>query len=695
MFRLIGFRWLLFLLVSSEVFAIAVEDALPAVSKDQVQSGQLLFEQANSKAFLQAPMLQSSAEINIKGIVANVNVTQSFQNTTKQWQHASYVFPLPENAAINQFRMRVGEREIVGEIKEKKAAKAIYEQAKTKGKKAALMRQYRANLFSTRVANIPPGESIEVNFEYFQQIDYESGELKIHFPMTITPRFQPQQPLDNQYAEDALPEMLYRQTDGENSSGPGQKIDLTVNLDAGSELRFVKSLNHSMMIQASDLGRYKLELKDHRLDKDFALVWQYKNRPLPQLINFNDEFQGDRYGLLLVIPPQLGNGNETESTDSRELILIIDSSGSMSGNSIVQARAAALYALQTLGDNDTFQIIEFDNNARKLFSSPRPATQQNKQVAKRWINRLKANGGTNIASAFNLVFNSDGSERSTGELQQVVFLTDGAVGNEAELFRHIEKNLGNRRLFTVGLGSAPNRYFMKRAAIIGRGSYQIINDPKNLAEEMSRLFKKLSHPVLSNLYLQLDNQNVEIDYSPNPIPELYAGEPLVLTYRIASNTAEGKESSTADGILSGTLMGQEWRQAIGDLNAAQLENHLTPEDYSSVSALATLWARAQIADMHQQLMLYDDTSQKQKITDLALRFSLVSPFTSFVAVEQQVSRPSGTDASNKQIVNNLPSGQRLPGTALNWQWQFYAGLLLAFVSVLMWLLSRWRLSAVS
>ena len=508
--------------------------------------------------------------------------------------------------------------------------------------------------------------------------------------MTVTPRFQPDRALDTQFAEDPLPAMVFVQTTDEQQTGSEPKINLTVNIDAGSELKLLKSLNHSMMIQQPSQGQYELSLKDHHPDKDFALVWQYADHPMPKVINFSEEFEGDHYGLLLVIPPQFEQKTQFDSPASRQLVLIIDTSGSMAGNSIVQARSAALYALQTLKSTDTLQIIEFDNNARKLFAAPVLATPQNKSTAQRWISRLKANGGTNIAAAFDLVFAGSKDESHSGELQQVVFLTDGAVSNEAELFRHIENNLGNRRLFTVGLGSAPNRYFMKRAANIGRGSYQIINDPNNLAAEMRRLFNKLSHPVLSNIDFQSTDPEVDIAYSPDPIPELYAGEPLILSYRLASDDSRGKEHRRVDGVLKGWLKGREWLQTIEDLKSPQSNDQLSPRADNSLSALATMWARKQIADKHQRLMLYNDLSQKQEITDLALKFSLVSPFTSFVAVEKQRSRPQGIDASNKRLANTLPSGQRLPNTALNWQWRLYLGLLVAIVAVLMLMACRMR-----
>jgi len=730
------------------------------VSLNDVSSGTLLFKQTDNKQFLQAPQLKTEVEIEINGMVANVRVRQKFTNTSNDWQHGVYAFPLPDNAAINQLEMRIGERVIIGEVQEKKQARQTFNNAKKSGRKAALIEQHRPNLFTTTIANIPPHKEVEIELSYFQQVDYQAealisrlkgnannvtqGEFSLHFPMVITPRYQPTDAKISHalQGDNSLPDLMFQAED--------KFIDLSVNLFAGAALDQLNSINHSLISTQQEVGNYSLKLVNQPMKKDFKLTWQYSQQTLPQVLNFQQTYQDKKYGLLMVLPG-LSALNDNNIKPLRELTFILDTSGSMAGDSLAQAKQAFKYALTSLNERDSFQLIAFNSYPTQLFKEPVSANDENKKKAWDFVLALESTGGTEIKSALDLALSEgvstlENSVKSTMEntashkkinrsekLQQIVFLTDGAVGNEAEIFSEIKNKIGNKRLFTVGLGTAPNRYFMKKAAEIGRGSYQFISNHSELVKEMDRLFTKLSQPVLTDLSISLNDPNgittvkgvskSNLQTTPNPIPDVYAGEPLFLSYQLSG--LQGKEGQS-DSLLSGIYQGSAWSVTIENyqeenaeasaitrqtllsrskLNSkpkseskpqSKVDTHSTPDSDAKINAktkleasippLATLWARRKIADHYRQLMLFRDAEAKANIIELALKYNLVTPFTSLVAVEKEISRPPNQTATAKQLTNTLPAGQKLPSTALNWQWQFNGALCLLIMSLISLLL---------
>lgn len=628
---------------------------------DDVSSGALLFKQVGSEWFLQAPQLKTMVDMRIKGIVANVTVKQKFTNTSNEWQHAIYAFPLPDNSAVNQLKIKVAERVIIGQIQEKKKALKTYNKAKKNGQKAALVQQVRPNLFTTDVANIPPHESIEVELTYFQQIDYQVGLFSLHFPMAITPRYQPTNAVNNPLND--LPNLIFQaRNTNSTATGTTQLIDLNVSLSSGAELALLNSVNHDVTAtyhpnvkdRESDqaTGYYSLNLTNQVMQKEFKLIWQYQRKALPQVLNFKQDYKDNQYGLLMVLPGL----HKAEKQSSRELTFILDTSGSMSGQSMAQAKQAFKYALTSLNENDSFQLISFNSFPTRLFQLPVVATKANKDNAWHYVSALRADGGTEIMSALAMALGEMSSPND--RLKQIVFLTDGAVGNEADIFSYIANNISDKRLFTVGLGTAPNRYFMKKAAEIGRGSYQFISDHRELTKGMQLLFSKLSHPVLTDLKLSLNEPNATILTAPDPIPDVYQNEPLFLSYQI--------NGGQTDSLLTGIYNGEPWSLPIELGDDITMVESLKPAFESHIPAIATLWARRKIADYFRDLMLYKMPESKTNIIDLALGFHLVTPFTSLVAVEEKTSRPHHLNANAKQLKNNLPAGQKLPPTALNW-----------------------------
>lgn len=661
------------------------KDNLPEVSINETQTGQLLFKQTGNQKFLQAPQLNTTITMDIQGIVANNHVQQTFTNTTNEWQHATYVFPLPPNAAVNQLTINVGERRINGVIQEKQQAKRTFKQAQQHGKKAALVEQLRSNLFTSHIANIPPNETIEISLTYFQPVKIDNEKFSIHFPMTITPRYTPAGENFN-----PLPNMQFANTPAENTA----KIDLTVSLNAGATLESIQSLNHPLLIKQTTPGVFSMALKTQPLDQDFELTWRYKQSNTPQIINFEETYQNNDYGLFMLMPGL----NKPGTLPKRDLIFVLDKSGSMAGSSIEQAKLAFKHALDSLRPSDTFQLITFDNTAARFFENSVAATPFNKNTAWQYAANIHANGGTNIQSAMALAFNNkvrintlhpqnrQENNEDNNTLAQIVFLTDGAVGNEAEIFKSIANNIHNKRLFTVGLGAAPNRYFMNKAAQIGRGSYQIIQNKNTLAAEMNKLFTKLRSPVLTNISITTKPTDNTFTVSPSPIPDVYAGSPIFISYKKVANQQNRGEHTKA--LITAHYQNKPWQLPLTLKTSTQgvKSNTFT----SNIPAIATLWARRNIDAWYDKLMLQGDSQAQEKITQLGLAFNLVTPFTSLVAVEEKVSRLVHEKAQHKQLKNSLPTRQQLPSTSLNLWWQAYLAFCVLCIALFIHLIPRLR-----
>lgn len=595
-----------------------------------------------------ALLLRTDVGIRVGGPLARSRVTQSFRNTSEHWREGIYVFPLPEDSAVDRLRIRVGERVIEGEIQPRDTALRHYQQARDRGQRTALVEQERPNIFTAHVANIAPGEEIEVVIEYQQSLGYERvgdhgeyGEYGLRFPMVVAPRYMPGSPTEMALARpqrgwardtDAVPDASrisppLRHAD----EGGGHPVSITVDIEAGVPLGHIESPHHAIEVRKLSATRHIVTLTEHSVpaDRDFELRWRLAPGKAPAASLFVEHGARRDYALLMLAPPVLQNVAERIP---RETILVVDTSGSMHGTSIDQAREGLLFALERLGPDDSFNLIEFNSFTHALFEHAQPATAANKAEATRWIGRLRANGGTEMAAALTRAL--DG-RRSQERLRQVVFLTDGAVGNEQALFELIERRLGDSRLFTVGIGSAPNSHFMRNAARHGRGSFTYIGSVDEVREQMSALFAKLEAPTLRDIEVRWTS--AAADDPALPVPDLYLGEPVVVTASL--NNAEGVVT------VSGRLGDVPWQTTI-DLGDAHL-----------VEGVGTLWARRRIDTLLDSLGRGGDAeSVRIEATALALEHRLVSRYTSLVAIATSPARPGQAGLQTDEVPASLPSG---------------------------------------
>lgn len=650
--RLLGLT--LCLLLMSPILVAEPSPVGEPLNLNEVESGQLLLSDPRQQDLkYAAPLLHTDVDIKVTGVIARARVQQEFTNPGAEWVNGIYVFPLPETAAVDSLKMHIGERIIEGQIARKEAARKTFAKAKAEGKKASLVEQHRANLFTTRVANIAPGETVRIEITYQQTVAYDAGWFSLRFPLTLGVRYIPGHKTlrgfdgggwafnTNEVADAS--EITPPVTAG--AEGHSNPVEIKVSLNAGMPLRTIKSPYHAIQQREEDSHRYIITLEHGPVpaDRDFELRFQPQPQHAPRAAFFRDDYAGEQYGLLMLVPPELTWVKQHRV--SREVIYVIDTSGSMQGSSLTQAKAALKYGLSRLSANDYFNVVQFNSVTSSLSPVALPATPANINAASAYIGQLHATGGTEIAGALNAVLNG---QAETARMRQVVFLTDGSVGNEAALFKLIDQRLGGSRLFTVGIGSAPNSYFMREAAHVGRGTFTYVGKLDEVQQKMRSLFEKLEFPVLTDLRLEAMAGKLEL--ATKRIADLYVHEPLMLSFK-ADELKRLK--------VSGRMLGKVWSTEVPMAGGGR-ENGLNK-----------LWARQRIAAMERSLSRgADRTEVAEQIAVLGLAHHLVTAQTSLVAVDVTPTRESQASSRDARVANKMPAGwdmavpgPRLPQTA--------------------------------
>ena len=611
------------------------------VTHEDLDRGGFAFRTAEGDLAL-APVLASEADYQVNGILARARITQHFMNPYAEWQEGIYVFPLPETAAVDTLVMRIGDKVIEGQIKPRKQARIEYDEASAAGRQAGLVDQERPNIFTALVANIAPGASMSIEIEYQHKVDVYDGEYSLRLPLVVGPRYVPPKPLlaliNNEpgvflvpAAEDADRITPPVRDPSEGSINP---VHLTVTLAPGFPLATIDSSSHKLEIISNQDGSYIITSAEGVVpaDKDFELTWTPELDTAPQVSLFKEEADGEIYLLGMVTPPSIEDRIDIPRVP-REVIFVIDTSGSMSGTSMPQAKEALQLALRRLQPQDSFNIIRFSDDASALFDAAMPADRKHVLIALSYASSLDSGGGTEMLPALKLALQD---QPSTGHLKQIVFITDGSVGNEAELFEVVASNMGDSRLFAVGIGSAPNGYFMRKASELGRGSFTIIDDMNEVAERMSDLFATLERPMVTDLTFSWPGTK-KVSVYPDPLPDLYAGQPLIFTARMREGT---------DAIsISGQVSGDVWSTSL-------------PVDKARPSeGIAKLWALDRIDDLNNRVFEGADADFiKKRVTGLALDFGLLTKHTSMVAIDVTPVRPIEEALATHEISTNLPNG---------------------------------------
>ena len=614
--------------------ALAQADTL---SPAAATSGTLLLRtpsEENPNALTKALRLETNVDISVTGPIARARVTQTFRNTTARAVEGLYAFPLPGAAKVDALSMNIGERIVKGEIKPRAEAHRMYRAAKNAGMKASLASQRRRNVFISAVTNIGPGEEITIRIEYQELLRGKGGVYSLRFPLTTAPRSTLGPNLRHVKLDGRAGVPGPNPRAGGRESEKNNLVSLQVRLDSGFPLGRVSSATHEIALRRPDDETAFLALSQvtARPDRDFELTWAPKDMAVPLASAFQEQIGENGYVLAMLTPPETG---AAPASPSREVIFAIDTSGSMAGTGIQQARQSVVMALERLKPGDHFNIIRFDASFESAFDEPVALTQKSLAAATKFVTGLEAHGGTQIMPALAAAL-EDKRKKDTRRVRQVVFLTDGEISNEAELLSLLAAKRGRSRLFFVGIGPAPNAFLMRRAAEIGRGSFVHISSQAQIGERLTELFTRLERPVITDLKLGWA-PGLRADAWPSPLPDLYAGEPIVIAARVSS--------LKGDLTVSGKIAGKPWTRTVV-LSAARQGR-----------GIGKFWARQKIASLETRRYAGQPASDvNAAIEAVALEHSLISRMTSMVPMDITPPRPQDQPLASEELPVILPAG---------------------------------------
>ena len=598
------------------------------------------------------PLQHTSVVIDVSGNLQRATVRQVYGNPYDTVIEAVYTFPLPQSGAVDRMNMWIGDRLIVGKIHERELARQIYDEAIAAGQTASLLEQERPNIFTQSVGNILPGDSIVIEISYVAPVEYDDGEYELVFPMVVGPRFVPSgefiRTVFGMYEVATSVEDADRITPPVVPEGTraGYDIDLELNLNPGVAIQSYRSLNHDVDtgILWNGTVRVELENEDEIPNRDF--VFRYTtaaDRIQSGVIAHNGEMGGH---FMLILQPDADVS--VDEITPKEMFFVVDCSGSMSGQPMEVAKETVRQFVAGMNPDDTFQIMRFSETASSMSRAPLSNTESNVQQGIAYINAMSGTGGTMMIEGVRAAI---GYPEDPERMRFVIFLTDGFIGNEAEILGELRSTLGeNTRLFSIGVGSSPNRYLIEGLAEEGRGHAYYVGLNEDPDEAVSNIYDKINDPYLVGIDVDWGDLQVH-DIYPSLIPDLYAGEPLVVVGRY-----DGSGTETVR--LTGTVAGQRWSQELDVTLPARQEAN---------DVIATLWARKKIHDLTRDMYdSYGYITQDQdiidEITDTALDYQIMSEYTAFVAVSEEVrTDPDSGEPVTVQVPVNMPEGVSYEG----------------------------------
>ena len=585
------------------------------------------------------PLLSSHYSVDIQGDLATVHLQQQFANPTQTPLNAQYLFPLNQDAAVYAMQMQVGDETVTAQIHRTEEAKTQFEQAKQEGKAAAMLEQHRPNMFTQNLANLMPGKPITVNLSYTQHVPRLDGQYELVLPLVVGPRYQPAQTTTattnntqpdstaafGKWELQALP--AYPPVTGLDvpTTVEAERVGITVRLQAGMPINAISSQTHAIEIGKVDERNQQITLSKGKVidNRDFVLHYHLSGSEVQAGLLTHQDERGHFFSLLLE-PPAIPA--PTHITP-REMVFVLDTSGSMSGQPLDASKAFMLHALKHLRPEDTFRVIDFSSSPREFSSQPLPATASNLNDGLQHVSGLEASGGTEIEPAIQQAF---APAVPTGSLRIVVFLTDGYIGNEADVLARIHQSRGDARIYALGVGTSVNRYLLDEMARAGRGFSRYLDPTKDTQDQAIQFANRLETPVMTDIQIDWGGMQVE-GITPAVLPDLFTGDSL----RMLGKILNPEHAHTLK--VSGKVNGQQASMAL-QLPVQQADN-------SHSKAIPLIWARSQIADWMREFNLpaglvrhsdMQDDQLKQRITRLGLDYSLMTQWTSFLAVSSKV-----------------------------------------------------------
>lgn len=596
----------------------------------------------------EAVQLDATMQVEVSGLLAQMSLTQTFRNTRNAWMQARYLFPLPESATVQSLVINVDGRTIHGKIMEREAAQKTFTQASENGQITALVEQQRPNLFTMDVATIAPGSELSVELIIMLPVQIDRQFRSLTLPTTHTPRY-----INKQTPNAAAVHGAFTTS----SSQRGPRLTMNATIEGLTDYSRVTSDTHSLNATAASVA-----LQNVPMDKDLVIKWPADYADTAKSLIYISEHGKEQYAQILLNPP---SNPSVENTVRRELIIVVDKSGSMAGESMDAARKALQFSIDSLKPEDTFNIIAFDDQSYPLFQSTLAADDTNLKLAHRFIRNLDADGGTEMRESLRFALRAKINPDDT-RLRQVVFLTDGSVGYEDALLLEIQRQLGKSRLFTIGIGSAPNQWFLEKAAQIGRGVFLTIPDSGAAADAIQLLLTNLKNPVITDIDVQFIGGKGEIH--PNPIADLYADKPQIMVAKIDAQVRNILVSGNQ--WLDGEIVRWQQRldiptQATTHAEANNSLESVVPTLPETVPSAKLFWARLKVESLlDEQRYAADNDVNKQQILQLALNAQLVTPYTSFVAVEQKPVRTENEPLAKTEVASLVPHGNTMMELAM-------------------------------
>ena len=581
------------------------------------------------------PLQAIDVDATLTGLVARVALTQTFGNRFDQPLEASYIFPLPDRAAVTEFRMEVGERVVEGVLKERGQARADYDTAVREGRRASIAEEERSGVFTMRVGNLLPGERVTVRLVMTGPLPWDEGEATFRFPLVVAPRYIPGVPLEGEPVglgtepdTDAVPDAS-RITPPVLLPGFPNPVDLSIKVQidpAGLKLGAVRSSLHAVVEEDRDGVRTVRVEPGERANRDLVLRVATGSGSVATGLTAVEDAEGGRGTFALTLLPPVG----TDAASPRDLVFVLDRSGSMGGWKMVAARRAVAKMVDSLTERDRFALLAFDNvietpvDGNGLWVAGDHARFQ----AVEFLSRLEARGGTEMAAplarALDLL-TGPAAEGPAGRDLVLVLVTDGQVGNEDQILRLLAPRLGGVLVYTVGVDTAVNEGFLRRLAGLGGGACELVESEDRLDAVMDRVHRRIGTPVLTDL--ELEPAGLAVDrgsLAPRRLPDLFAGSPLLVSGRFDGGpggavTVRGRDAA-----------GQPWSATV-------------PATRGDTPALAATWARAHLRDLEDRYATdpSPDRELERRIVETSLRFGVLCRFTAFVAADVRVVNEGG------------------------------------------------------
>ena len=568
--------------------------------------------------------------------VAAVTVEQKFGNPFSDPIEAVYVFPLAGGSAVSRFEMQIGQRVVRGRIEERGKARREYAEALDQGKRAALLEQERDDVFTVQVGNVMPGDEVTVRLTYSERLPFfEDGRTELRLPLVVAPRYVAGEELPRAQAgqgvvrdTSSVPDAS-RITPPRLAKGFDPKVTLAMEVDLFGGFTDLACSQHAVRTSSGpESAKVSLSREREPLDRDFVLRWRLAGEQVKSQVLAHGGF-----ALLSVLPP----ARDGFLGAARDVVFVLDRSGSMQGSKMASASRACALLLRTMGPRDRFAMLAFDEVVERMPGGFQQADEGSIERGERWLRNLEARGGTELDSAMAEALEQIRKRaEDSGRVPVVVLLTDGQVGDESSVLKRLQAGLGGTRVFAVGIDTAVNDGFLRRLAAIGGGTSTFVEPGARLEEALQAVGREIGVPLVTELRLSGE----VADVAPSRIPDLFAGRPSTVLFRFAGGPLK----------VAGKLAG-----------GGRFEQEIEPRE-APLAAIDHLWARARIADLEDEFRASRSEATKQEIVAISMRHTVLTRFTAFVVTDDQVVNAGGSRRTVVQPVE-MPAEWQMDPTA--------------------------------